>query len=691
LNLHKEKEMVAFRKMFPVLAIVALLLGSSVANAQVTGQTPLTCIANAGVPPLVRAEGLTELVGDLVLVCTGGNPASPFLANFQLFLNTNITSRLVGSDLSEALLLIDEPLVPRADAPGGGAATPSTPLCLAPAGQNSSVPPVNTTPEPDIPSCNPGIGATGTSAGSLGQGPTADNASTFQRGSYTAFRASTTSQQNAIVWPGIPVVPPGSTGSRVFRITNVRANASVIGAATTLIPNQITAFISVSASQSLAINNPQQTVAYVQRGLVFDVRNCGNSAGAGNPGFAQCVNLNSDVFNNPNRTGTTTPGVFGVRFQEGFQTAFKRRIEETGNPAQTESVPGVVFNTESGFVRTTASTGSDAFGIIGVANSGTRVAARFRDIPADIRLFASVQSIGTTAQARLVQTGPNGEGGTLALSGGAATTLFPVSATTNIGCSGITTPGGPAETPNLNAAQIPVVNGQALAVWEVVTANPSAIDTLFFHIAAAYVANPATPTPAVGQARVSGSFAPFYAGANDVANAAGRASANLPIPRFLETTDLVNAFRIEACETNLLFPFVTAQAGFDTGIAISNTSADHFANPQSRRQGGRCTINYFGNVTGGGNAPNPQTTNADIPAGGQLTFVLSSGGNFGIAGTPGFQGYIFARCLFRYAHGFAFVTDGPIGQARVAEGYLALIVDRDPFDSRGTTAESLGH
>jgi hypothetical protein len=687
---HKEKEMVAFRKLFPVLAIVALLLGSSTANAQIAGQTPLTCIANAGVPPLVRAEGLTELVGDLVLVCTGGNPASPFLANFQLFLNTNITSRLLGSDLSEALLLIDEPLVPRADAPGGGAATPSTPLCLAPSGQNSAVPPIvaSTTT-----TCNPGINATTTSAGTLGQGPTPGNASTYQRGSYTAFRATTTGQQNAIVWPGIPVVPPGSTGSRVFRITNVRANASVIGAATTLIPNQITAFISVSASQSLAINNPQQTVAYVQRGLVFDVRNCANSGGANNPSLAQCVNFNADVFRNPNRTGSTT-STFAVRFTEGFQTAFKRRIEEAGNPPQTESVPGVVYNTESGFVRTTAGTGSDAFGIIGVANSGTRVAARFRDIPADVALFVTVQSVASgAAQARLVQTGPNGEGGTLALAGGAATTLFPTAATTNLSCGGVT-PAGPAETPNLNAAQVPVVNGQGLAVWEITAANPSAIDTLLFYVAAAYVANPSTPSPAVGQARVSGSFAPFYTGANDVANAAGRASTTLPIPRFLETTDLVNTFRIDACETNLLFPFVTAQSGFDTGIAISNTSADHFANPQERRQGGRCTINYFGNVTGGGNAPNAQTTNADIPAGGQLTFVVSSGGNFGIAGTPGFQGYIFARCLFRFAHGFAFVTDGPIGQARVAEGYLALVVDgaEENDRPRGVSfGENLGH
>ena len=161
--------MVAFRKLFFVLAIAALLLGSSTASAQITTATPLSCIANAGNPPLVRAEGLTELVGDVLLICTGGNPVAPFLANFQLFLNTNITSRLVGTDLSEALLLVDEPLIPRADIPGA-AATPSTPLCLAPVGSNSVT----------NAACNDPLLRTGPAG-----------ASNYQTGSYTAFRANT--------------------------------------------------------------------------------------------------------------------------------------------------------------------------------------------------------------------------------------------------------------------------------------------------------------------------------------------------------------------------------------------------------------------------------------------------------------------------------------------------------------------
>ena len=39
---------------------------------------PFTCNATAPVAPSVRAEGVAELVSDIVLTCTGVPPASPF-------------------------------------------------------------------------------------------------------------------------------------------------------------------------------------------------------------------------------------------------------------------------------------------------------------------------------------------------------------------------------------------------------------------------------------------------------------------------------------------------------------------------------------------------------------------------------------------------------------------------------------
>ena len=39
----------------------------------------MQCIANSGVPPTIRAEGLAELAGDIVIICSGGTPAGGIL------------------------------------------------------------------------------------------------------------------------------------------------------------------------------------------------------------------------------------------------------------------------------------------------------------------------------------------------------------------------------------------------------------------------------------------------------------------------------------------------------------------------------------------------------------------------------------------------------------------------------------
>src|SRR5258708_40305552 len=110
--------MVDFRRMIPVLAVIAFLLGSAV-TASAQPNAPFQCFANGGVSTPARSEGITELVGDLVLQCTGGAPTAPGAqipqVNIQIFLNTALTSRLLSTTAcgvnpcSEALLLLDEP------------------------------------------------------------------------------------------------------------------------------------------------------------------------------------------------------------------------------------------------------------------------------------------------------------------------------------------------------------------------------------------------------------------------------------------------------------------------------------------------------------------------------------------------------------------------------------------------------
>jgi hypothetical protein len=97
------------------------------------------------------------------------------------------------------------------------------------------------------------------------------------------------------------------------------------------------------------------------------------------------------------------------------------------------------------------------------------------------------------------------------------------------------------------------------------------------------------------------------------------------------------------CSTSLLFPFVTNQLGFDTGLVLANTSQDPFSTTPAS---GTCSLNFYGqaapsaavNAPGGSQAGG--TTNA---------FLLSS-----VA--PGFQGYMIATCSFNFGHGFAYIA-----------------------------------
>src|SRR5436309_1514617 len=64
-------------------------LPSSTAHCQVTS-TPVP----------VRAEGLTERLGDILLQCSGSIPGSLFNGNFSLFLPVTVTNRVDANNLT---------------------------------------------------------------------------------------------------------------------------------------------------------------------------------------------------------------------------------------------------------------------------------------------------------------------------------------------------------------------------------------------------------------------------------------------------------------------------------------------------------------------------------------------------------------------------------------------------------------
>jgi hypothetical protein len=236
------------------------------------------------------------------------------------------------------------------------------------------------------------------------------------------------------------------------------------------------------------------------------------------------------------------------------------------------------------------------------------------------------------------------------------------------------------------------------AVWEVQSSTINNDDFVFL-VGVAYTAATGTGTSGVGTGTgtVMGHFAPWYAVPSTVTGPIiPQPLTQYPIPRFAPTGSGVNFFQANPCVTALLFPYVTNWAGFDTGLAIANTSRDPFSSPNDRLQGGTCTLNYYGKQANGNDPVRAnETTNAAVAAGETITMVLSTGGSLGLQGNANFQGYIIAQCNFLYAHGFAFITDGPIGQARVAEGYLALVLDGGDSNTRrggvNETGEVRGH
>jgi len=148
-------------------------------------------------------------------------------------------------------------------------------------------------------------------------------------------------------------------------------------------------------------------------------------------------------------------------------------------------------------------------------------------------------------------------------------------------------------------------------------------------------------------------------------------TAAAPVPDFIDAGTDFTAVGISDCVTNLLFPWTANVAGYDTGLAIANTTRDPFgvANGGAVAQAGSCTLTGYPAATG---TPSVSFTSASVPAGAALTMVLSSTDN---PAFNGFVGYIIAVCQFQNAHGFAYITDNfGVGAPNTAQGYVALVI-----------------
>jgi hypothetical protein len=682
--LYKEKEMPEIRKWITALAGLALFAG--LASAQVTGSPTstgaFTCATtNASVTPTLRAEGYTETVGDIVLICSGGtlpqgNNGVPVpTANFTIFLNTAVTSRLLPttsiSNASEALLMIDEPGASLSASPETGYGPAQAQI---PCGSVASIGVASIGVGAGPGGCVEYLGTSTTSAGNTNPNTAATSLVPVASNSLGACTVGVPCAPGANVFQGlvsgnqvnfygIPVIPPGTSGNRVYRITNIRVNANGI-AGGGAVPGQATASISISSG--LGITNSTLTVGFVSQGLssantgLYKSSNTG-AAGSTGTSFAQCSSASI--------TSTSSTAALGLlQFAENFPTAFK-----VLRAAPVQNIPGTIYSSESAFVSTSAgySSTTTAFGTTyapGQADYGTRLKALFSNVPSGVSIYVSTRDV---SNAFLTP-------GTGAGSGGATTLAqLVVSETASDAVSGTVPVSG--QTGNYTgptATTIPIAPvalssaGTGAAVWEIVNTNPAQIDTVDFAVFINYTAAPATNSPAPGTITVTLSFAPTPSGGAFTSTTGAAASGSLTLPRFSDSLDITkNIASISLCTTALLFPYVINVNGFDTGIAIANTTTDIFG---TTAQAGACSFYFYGTA-----AP---TVNPFVSP------TVATGTDYAnLASTmaPGFDGYMIANCNFQYAHGFAFVSD--VGARNLAMGYLALVFN----SNRNTTPEAL--
>lgn len=192
---------------------------------------------------------------------------------------------------------------------------------------------------------------------------------------------------NAVRFQNVPLVAAGGS-TTALRLANLRIDASIPNA-----PPEFTALVEIQTPlRAVAVRNPLQTIA---------TRTAAATATT-NPA-----------------TATDGGAEFTATFRELDAAAFRSRLEEGGN-----------FT-------------AAPLGLAGVADSGTRLLLKLRDIPAGVRVFGVV-SPASGQGVQLLAPHPEGAG---------------VGLLTGV------------------EQEMPVIAGQSAAAWEVLTANPAALDS----------------------------------------------------------------------------------------------------------------------------------------------------------------------------------------------------------------------
>jgi hypothetical protein len=317
---------------------------------------------------------------------------------------------------------------------------------------------------------------------------------------------------------------------------------------------------------------------------------------------------------------------------------------------------------------------------VGVANSGTRIKFVFAGIPANVTL-----SLPATV---------SGNGGALNL------TLTTLTAATETGA--FVAAGTPGTLVPLSAT-----NGTVTAIYEVTVANLLVFKQATLQVYATFLAN--VPLAPSGPITVTTSYSP----SPTVPGTAVPATPLPPtVPYFLNNGTPLSGSLFTVCQTTLLFPFITNEQGFETGIAIANAGLDNLGPTATSPYGGKtvangqsgaCTFYFYGSAGAEGGAQLPTSAAANFPsATNKPTTTIAPGTTHADTLTDviggSFQGYAIAVCPFLYARGFAFIEYGLQTSVGLVEGYLADVLNSNRTSGVSANAtvlpnfpESSGH
>lgn len=422
-------------------------------------------------------------------------------------------------------------------------------------------------------------------------------------------------------------------------ISNIRVNAST-GGAPQVTENLLIQYTNGGGISTNVANTTPLNVGYILPSLSYALAVNGSNQVIYNGGTSST--FVTTCAGNPLSSTTPPTATYTVNIKELTANAFKL---QTGAGSEQGSFPGT-----SGVVPGAGTTPNLASGV-GTATAPTQIQVAFTNVPpaATVYLPVTITSGGTT----------------LSLQGSVTALTTPASLV------GLATSGVYGFTPtsgNITVLYSVTANSAtgttfALPVYLTVAANAAAVQTTAMTVAVSYYPGLTITGP------------------------------QTVIPEFaVNTAAATPTITVVSCSTTLLFPYVTNATGFETGIAIANTTTDNLGTTAAKPSvstpvSGTCTLNFYGNTA-------TQPTAVVTPTLGVNTTTVPTVSPVyantltAASGVTNFTGYAIASCNFTEAHGFAFITDLS-GQFSGAMGYLAVVVPNGRNEATGADRKSV--